>query len=54
MEEPLYECMRCESRWTEKTPHPTGCPICMHVYVEWVNYESMFGKDNESGKASQR
>jgi hypothetical protein len=58
MEQPIYECCRCESQWSEVKPTATGCPTCMCISVRWINYEDMYLKNKagepKNGQESQR
>jgi Zn finger protein HypA/HybF involved in hydrogenase expression len=35
-----FKCMKCKFKWSSN-PGPTQCPMCNHLYVEWLNYEEM-------------
>jgi rubrerythrin len=41
-----YKCMKCGYEW-EQMPAQVICPICNHLYVEWVNFEE-WRKENMS------
>jgi hypothetical protein len=45
MEQPLYECKRCEYEFTLPKPQATSCPVCLCQTVIWKNFKSMFLKD---------
>ena len=35
-----FKCLKCNYRWKSE-PGPTQCPICGHLYIKWLNFESM-------------
>ena len=36
-----YKCLKCDYEWKQK-PEPVICPVCKHLYIKWVNYETDF------------
>ena len=36
-----YRCRKCKHEY-ECLAGPTQCPLCQHMYVDWLNYEEMF------------
>jgi len=44
--ESIFICKKCGFTWKNENG-PQTCPICKHVYVEWLNYkESDFYEDS--------
>ena len=41
-----YRCKSCHSEW-EDYSGPTECPVCRHLYVDWLNYEELSKKDKK-------
>jgi len=36
----IYKCLNCGHEWTG-LPGPTQCPLCLHLYVKWLNYDEL-------------
>jgi len=37
-----YKCLKCDHKY-EHPVRPTECPKCGYLYVEWLNYDKLFG-----------
>lgn len=37
-----YKCCKCEIEYYS-LPGPTECPACGNFWVEWLNYNKLFG-----------
>lgn len=33
-----YKCKGCDFEWPN-FPGPQECPMCQHLYIEWVSYK---------------
>jgi uncharacterized Zn finger protein (UPF0148 family) len=33
-----YRCCNCKLKFEKEEPGYANCPVCDHVYVEWLNY----------------
>ena len=42
MEIGKYKCLKCEFEY-EHPVRQTQCPKCRHLYVQWLNYDELFG-----------
>ena len=49
MEQPTYECCKCDYRWSQPKTGPTECPICQHNYLDWINYEEHWERRSTHG-----
>jgi hypothetical protein len=38
-----YRCRCCQHEWVGFAG-PVVCPACAHLWVDWLNYAAMFGR----------
>lgn len=43
-----YRCLDCGHEYLGE-PGPTQCPVCGHLYVEWLNHEEMHARWVDEG-----
>lgn len=48
-----YKCLKCNHEFNDK-PGLVECPKCGYLYIKWLNYEELFGKNGEIRKISKK
>ena len=33
-----YKCQRCGVFFEKEKPGPVVCPVCEHIYIDWLNH----------------